>query len=491
MLSVSSSKPVPRQAPLPAVPEGGSGPGPRTPVALIVGAAVLIPVLLAYGLAVYNELQVVGVVLALLGLTVILARPFVGLIFFVALLYIRPEESIKALAGMHFTLVIALVTLLGMWVQLFLNREQAVSTPLNGLIIAFGVLATLSSVTGGDITTAATDFARLIVLVLLVLNLVRTPDRYKALVTAMLVFTGYLAAYSVYLFQTGAIVMDEGVMRSKGTGIFSDPNDLAATFAAGLALCLSRVIQTRSGARVCYVLIAVLLVYAIILTYSRGGLLAFLAVLGGFCFIFVRRKSVAIMMAVAAALLVLVLSPGRMTNFDSQEASANSRFVFWDNGVRQLMAHPLTGVGYNNFPDVNGGFVAHNSFVQCFAELGFPAYFCWMGCIYFCFRRRSPAADGEATSGGGGASQEGISRDLLGARLALIGYLTACFWITRTYSPVMYLLFTLPFCQQVAESGLSSPFPRTPQERLRDWGRIALLSLGSILFIFLLSQRLK
>ena len=443
---------------------------------------LVIPALLVYGFAVANELQVFGIAAAVIGLVVILARPFAGLALFVALLYTRPEESIKALAGMHFTLVIALVTFLGMWIHLFLNRERFMRTPLNWMIVGFGCAAFLSSLGHGDSSPALMDFSRLVILMLLVVNLAKTPAHYRSLVTAMLLFTAYLAGYSIYLFFSGGTVMDEGVLRSKATGIFSDPNDLAATFVAGLALTLSRVIQSEKWGRLCYALIAALMVWAIFMTSSRGGLLGLLAVVGGFFFVYQKNKSVAFVLAGFVGVILLVATPGRMTNFDSQESSANSRFVFWDNGIKQLISHPLVGVGYNQFADVNGGFVAHNSFVQCFAETGLLGYFFWLGCIYFCFRRFRPGAAG---------AERGVSRDLLGARLALAGYLTACFWITRTYSPVLYLLMTLPICQQLSAAGSGDVFTRAFPERARDWGRIALLCAGSIFFIFCLVLRLK
>jgi len=73
-------------------PEVGTAAAPISPVLLLV-AGLLLPGLLAYTLVTTNETQVVAVVLGVLGLLVILARPFWGFIFFVGPLYTRPEES--------------------------------------------------------------------------------------------------------------------------------------------------------------------------------------------------------------------------------------------------------------------------------------------------------------------------------------------------------------------------------------------------------------
>src|SRR2546421_5599922 len=92
----------------------------------VILAAVVIPSLLAYSLTTGNEVQVLAGVIAILGLLTILAEPFVGLVLFMALLYLRPEETFPVLAGMRFTLGIAFVTLVASWFKFFLNRDTVV-----------------------------------------------------------------------------------------------------------------------------------------------------------------------------------------------------------------------------------------------------------------------------------------------------------------------------------------------------------------------------
>jgi putative inorganic carbon (HCO3(-)) transporter len=177
-----------------------------------------------------------------------------------------------------------------------------------------------------------------------------------------------------------------------------------------------------------------------------------------------------------------------MTSFDAGEESANSRFWFWVNGVEQMAHRPLLGVGYGGFPDLNDGMTAHNSFVLCFAETGLIGYFFWMGCIYYCFKRRAESAVARHEGETGGEADAG-GESLLGARLALAGFLVAAFWISRTYVPVLYLLFSLPAAQLSAFAGPAGGIPEGGTGR--DGGRIALLCLGSILFIYLFALQLR
>ena len=394
--------------------------GNASPLAILlpiicVGA---IPGLIAYALGTINETQVIGGVIGVLFGLLIASYPAFGLLVFVGLLYTRPEESIAVLAGMHFPLIVALVTTCGMAVKLLLEKLPAVKTPMVGMMVAFALAAMVGGEFKGVLGIAVFDFVRLVALVLLIVNLVRTPKSYHNFVIALIGFTAYLALYSAYLYYTGTATMDFGsgqlIARSRGTGIFSDPNDLAATMVSGMALALSRCVQERGGKRLIYLLLTIVMVWSIVLTNSRGGLMAMIVVIGGFALMFSKRKVLAVSIALVLSGAFVIATPGRMKDFNSKEESANSRFRFWDEGLRQLVANPLTGVGYSKFPDVNGGFVAHNSFVQCFAELGFTGYFFWMGCIYHVFRKRKPGEDEQATS-------NSASQDLLGARLAVVG----------------------------------------------------------------------
>jgi putative inorganic carbon (HCO3(-)) transporter len=453
------------------------------PVWLLAIACVVTPMVLAYSLALGSEARVTAVVLGIVALVGVIARPFVGLLLFCVLLYIRPEETFPVLQGTRLTLAISVATAVGLALHLALNREPVVRSPISPMIIGFGLALVASTATLGNSSEAAMDAGRLVLLVLLVINSVRTPRKYQALISTVLACTGYLAVYSLYLYFTGKALLHGDLERSQASGIFGDPNDLAATITAGLALCLPRVISVRGGGRVLYGSLAVVCVWAILMTNSRGGMLALLAVVAGFSITFVRNKPLAVMVAVVVGGLFLVFGPSRMTHFDSTEASANMRFWYWSTGIEVLTNNPLLGIGYNQFVEINRGMTAHNSYVQCFAELGLAGYFFWMGCLYFAFRRR-PQAEGAAVT-------PEFQRDLLGARLALTGFLVAAFFITRTYVPVLYLLIALPVAAQVATEQTGEALQEKAGAWLVDWGRIVLICLGSILFIKVFAEHYR
>jgi O-antigen ligase len=500
----------------PATPSAPKSRGERTPIALVIAACLLIPLCVAAGLAFSNETKVIGLVIAVLGGLVILAWPFYGLVFFVALLYTRPEESIAALAGMHFTLVISVVTLAGWLIGICMKRTSLVRAPIVGMMVAFGVLAVASAVTGDDPATALMDIGRLVILVVLVVNLIRSPDQYRRMISAIVVFTSYLAAYSIYLYQNGAALMVHGLERSRAAGIFGDPNDLATTIAAGLAFILFRLGSDRGISRLFYAVLAGVCIWAIALTDSRSGLLSLLVVGVGWTILSSRDKRWAILAAVGVAVAAILIAPTRMTNFDADEESANSRFWFWSEGIDQLIAHPVLGDGYGQFPSVNSGMTAHNSFVLCFAELGLFAYFYWIGGLYYCFkgpglsnglqvlggrlRSRSPQSWRNPTEADATKSEnllnsslagDGGGSTLAGARLALGGYLTGSFWLSHTYSPILYLLMSLAVSAQIISFGEDAVCRLSGRERIRNIAIIALITCVSILVIWALAVHFR
>jgi len=229
-------------------------------------------------------------------------------------------------------------------------------------------------------------------------------------------------------------------------------------------------------------------------------LLALIVVIAAFLLVFTRGKIGALFLALVIAVGMIKFGPSRLSKIDRDEESANSRLVFWANGVDQLVQHPLTGVGYGNFYNFNGGMTAHNSFVLCFAELGLPGYFCWLGCLYYCFQGVPKRREAEKET-----SKEALKKlsfedkperdnnfyDRNGARLALVGYLAAAFWLSRTYVPNLYLLIGLCVAQQMSANPQLWEWKRTKSEQKRDWQILLALVLVTISVIGIFSNRFK
>src|SRR5438309_6212127 len=148
---------------------------------------ILIPALLLW----FPMPMVIGGVVGLLILTLVLACPYAGLIIFLGLLYLRPEEIFPKLAGARMTLVVSLVTLFAWAVNALLRRERSLlHLPVVRCFIGFVVLAIGSTAYNvpdlGTLSGVALDVIKLLILFVLVVHLVNTLVRLRAAIGALL-----------------------------------------------------------------------------------------------------------------------------------------------------------------------------------------------------------------------------------------------------------------------------------------------------------------
>src|SRR5437667_12602679 len=88
--------------------------------ALVILVGVLIPLLLFY----FPMLLIIVGVVGILGTSLILASPYIGLLFFLGLLYLRPEEIFPPLAGARFTLLVSVLALAAWAINALLCKEK-------------------------------------------------------------------------------------------------------------------------------------------------------------------------------------------------------------------------------------------------------------------------------------------------------------------------------------------------------------------------------
>jgi putative inorganic carbon (HCO3(-)) transporter len=142
-----------------------------------------------------------------------------------------------------------------------------------------------------------------------------------------------------------------------------------------------------------------LLLYAIALTGSRGGLIALGAGIATLLMMG-RRRRISIPLIALAALVLLPMLPSRQTDIEIGEDTSLSRIKIWSDGLQLIRESPVLGVGFGRFGD-EVGMVAHNSFLHCFAELGVFGGMMFLGAfvqaIWGLSRLRHLGNDGDAT----------------------------------------------------------------------------------------------
>jgi hypothetical protein len=222
-------------------------------------------------------------------------------------------------------------------------------------------------------------------------------------------------------------------VRVRGNGVMQDPNDLALGLVTTLPFCW---LAWRKGARgrnlVCAWLPTGLIVTTMFYTQSRGGVLALLAVTG---LLFSRRMGTLKTALIVGALAVIMFAAHFTGGRSLTDESTEGRIDAWGEGFHMFLAHPLLGVGYNQFTEYNR-LTAHNSYLLCFAETGLAGYFFWTSMLVACILQVSALMKIPGT----GEAPENVRRWASALQLAMCGYIVGAFFLSRTYVYVFYML---------------------------------------------------
>lgn len=166
--------------------------------------------------------------------------------------------------------------------------------------------------------------------------------------------------------------------RVRYVGVLHDPNEVALTVSLSVPLAVAFRQRRPNKARTALVAVTALLAGAtVILSQSRGGLVVFAAVLAVY---FLRRYGWRGALLAGLAALPLLLVGGRTG--EGASSSTTERLEIWIEGLDMLRAHPLVGVGHDQFVR-HHKLTAHNSFLLAAAEDGLPGILLWTSAVYF------------------------------------------------------------------------------------------------------------
>jgi O-antigen ligase len=323
-----------------------------------------------------------------------------------AALFIRPGEIIPAFVGWHIYLVLIslclVVALPGVLHQLTERSlaRRPISVCVLGLL-ALTVVSHLAHLSVGAAAQSGFEFAKVVVYFLLLVAVVNTPARLRAFLFWFAVFTTVITALAVLHYHglislanvsaakefevdkaTGA---EKVLLRLQGSGAFSDPNDLCLLLVVGIVLSVYWLNERRTGpARYLWLGPLFLLGYALALTESRGGFLGLVA--GVLAYLYARYGGRGMIVLGLLALPVLFAAfAGRQTNLSTTGNTGQTRIQIWSDTLQEFRGSPLFGVGMDRLKDLVGK-VAHNSFLHCFAELGFFGGMLFAGAFYVALR---------------------------------------------------------------------------------------------------------
>ena len=393
----------------------------------------------------------------------VLSDLYVGLVLFTLLTFIAQVPTVAG-PGLSFAKIAGLLLAIS-WVATLATRQDARSDFMSAhpgltyVVVLFLSWSAVSQLWAEDSGQALTSFSRLAlnaVLFLIIFTAVRTPKQAIGFVGAFVAGATLNALYGL-LFAPS-----DPATASRLSSSITNPNELASILVAALALSfgLAAALKDQPLARVAALGAGALCTAGIFLTGSRGGLVSLAVALAAFLVVGARWRGRLLIVVLAVALAGVgyfnyVASPETRAHV-STVGSGTGRLDLWTVAWRMVEEEPLHGVGAGNFQVssvhyllqpgalarsdyiVGAPKVAHNTYLELWAELGLVGLTLFVFLAGFCLYSTLKAANSFARQGD--ARMEVIARALF---VALAGLLAADFFGSRLTNKEVWLLFGL------------------------------------------------
>lgn len=292
----------------------------------------------------------------------ILIEPFIGVMFFMLIAFVRLEVLTWGMVDARFAFNTSVLTLLG-WLfhGLIRNdrRQQAVGIPVQYwyfLVVLAGILlTTMTAEASVDASwLAAQKFLKYGVFLFLMCQMINTEVRLRLVQEVLFWGINFLVLWGIDQYFRGNYRLE-----NVGGGDFSDSSGLCSVFLLFWPCAVYRLYHPNRWMKISAMVFAPLYLLAITFTESRSGFLGLMLAVG-IMFMRERNKMRYLVAAIPIALVVAPIMPSsfwdRMATITSgtkegekRERSADQRVKVWTVAVAVIKDHPFLGVGRGNF----------------------------------------------------------------------------------------------------------------------------------------------
>jgi O-antigen ligase len=327
-----------------------------------------------------------------------LAEAYISLLLFMVVYCARPEDWIPGLSSVPLAKIAGVLALVALVLSLGKIRQRLPNEVILVILLTAQLFATvpMSPVWRGGALNTTLDFAKLVIIVPVMVMAVNTATRLHQLLFIQAASVATISAVAVWKGH-----MLGGRLAGVLSGNYSNPNDLALAIVISLPLCLALLFLSRSVlSKVAWAVATLVMAYAVFLTGSRGGFLALAVTTAvGLWEFAIRGRRTYLLVIVALVGVALCLSSSRMlsdrlkSTFDSENDVASAygsaeqrQHLFW-RSLEVTAEHPLFGVGPGNFPIISDSWrVTHNSYTQMSSEGGIPALVLYLMVLWAGFK---------------------------------------------------------------------------------------------------------
>src|SRR5947209_2779599 len=385
------------------------------------------------------------------------AVSFVGLLLFTAVTYFRPYELIPALAGFNTMAFWLAVATLAVFIPTQFAAEGTVTVRprevnLALLLLLAGLLSTPRALEPATAWASFVDFAKVVTMFIVMVNVVRTEMRWRAMIWLSLLVSLVLSVSAVNEYLMGHFdARGERIAGFLGRGLFENPNDLALYLVTMIPLALGLLFVARSySKKLFYGLCALLMVAGTVVTLSRGGFLGLACASFVFAWKIGRRNRLAtVILFLLVIVIFFIFVPPELTGRllssvgSNAESSAVARQNLLWRSIFVTLTHPVLGVGMGNFHIFSiHEQVTHNAYTQVSSEMGIPGSLTFVLFILFALKllRGIESETYEARS------QVRVFYLSVALQASLVGYMVSSFFASVAYLWNIYFLIGYALC---------------------------------------------
>jgi len=332
-------------------------------------------------------------------------RPFIGLLLFSLLAYMRVQDLTWGFARFQrWSFYVMIITLAG-YVMSGAQRRNMLPDVRNWIMIGLMVAVGLSLAMNGPLdlrgdTTRYIEYLKIVGVAIFTTAVLKNRHYLRVLVWIIALSFGFFGVKNglSMILSGGSLVIIQGP-----GGMLADNNDFALALCMGVPLLFHLGwAERRKLMRRTMLAMVPLTMLTIMATHSRGAFLAMSCSI--FVLVWRSRNRVAgfatmTLVAIAAVLAAPQSYKDRIATIGTYEEdqSARGRLDAWRVAGNMIAANPIFGIGFDKFtrnyraydhkagpaagtPDT-GIHVAHNSYLQIWAECGTPAMLLYLSLI--------------------------------------------------------------------------------------------------------------
>lgn len=327
-------------------------------------------------------------------------RPYIGMLVFSWLAYMRPQDLCWGFArSMRLSFFVSIAMLLGWFANEQGKRRFTLWEPRTALMVTLMALIAISYFQAEFQTDYTNkyfiEYIKIIIIALFTVGQCDSKDRLRGMFWVIAISLGFFGVKggSWGLLSGGG----SQIMRGPG-GMLEDNNDFALALVMNVPLLYYMGLGEKKKWVVRATQIAVMLtVVTVLLTHSRGAFLAL-----SFTALWVAYRSGKLFRAMMLLTFLAALFPfvapqdiiDRIASIgNTEESSASARLTTWATAFEMIKDNPVWGVGMRNFQlryldysivpvsESTTTYVAHNSYLQIWAESGSLAFMVYMGVL--------------------------------------------------------------------------------------------------------------